>query len=295
MKRLFNLSLDCTDYLLSNNVKEIAEAVTGLSDMAKTASVHSAEDMDALSSDEVAVILYHPNLGELKKFACDTQGITEININLLSRELDSLPEEVIKLAAGNLGYVAQHMSVEIPENLKVYQTGTWEDPYIDITHLNKVSFYQKLQDAVTVEEVIEKIAESPVDIYDRSSFSDDFIDNINARLKFTHHEKIAELYEDLRDNHTDFTPEQIVKVLETADNMGDMGRAISKGMFKGAEDSTYGITKVSWYQENIDKIKEADVDYLADFEKEALLGDEGEDIFNSLPTPTKDRLIKDFS
>ncbi len=294
MRRLFNLALDCTDYLLTNNIEPVANTVLGLSDMAKTASVHSADDMDMLREDEVGLILFHPNLGELKKFACDDHGITEININLLSAELDSLPEEIIKVAANNLGYIASNMGIDIPENLQVYQTGDWIDPYVDVTHLNKVSFYQKLQSNAPEEEV-EKVAESPVERYNRSEFSDDLIPNIKARLKFTNHEKIAELYNDIIDNHNNYSPDEVFKVLLAADNMAGMDRAINKGMFKGAEDSTYALIKLSWYQENIDKLKlkEGELTYLSEFEKEALFGEEGEDVFNSLPKPTKDRLIKE--
>jgi len=292
MKKLFNQIYDCTDYLLANNIEPVANLVSNLSDMAKTASVHSSDEINNLTSEEVALILYHPRIGELKKFACDTKGITEININLLSSHVDELPEEVIKLAANNLGYVASHLDVDIPENLQVYQTNEWVDPYLDITHLNKVSFYQKLQDNAPEEEV-EKVAEAVVDIYHRDRFSNDLLAGIGARLNMTHNEKVAELYQDIYDNHTNYTPEEVCKVLEAADSMGDMDVAIKRGMFKGAEATTYELIKLSWYQENVDSLRDIELSYLSDIEKDALFSDEGEDVFNSLPKPTKDRLISE--
>ncbi len=296
MKRIFNQTFDCTDYLLSNNIENVANIVLGLSDMAKTASVHSTDDIAMLNEDEVALILYHPNIGELKKFACDDYGITEININLLSDELNSLPEEIIKVAANNLGYVASNMGINIPENLQVYQTGDWVDPYVDTTHLNKVAFYQKLQDNAPEEVIaeVEKVAGKYV-LYNTDRFSPDLLAGINARLKMTHNEKIAELYEDIRDNHSNYTPEEVCRVIDAADNMGNMDRAIKRGMFKGAVATTFELIKLSWYQENIEllKLKENELTYLSNFEKSALFGEEGEDVFNSLPKPTKDRLIKE--
>jgi hypothetical protein len=123
MKKLFNQSYDCTDYLLANNIEPIANLVANLSDLAKTASVPSHEDMNDLEEEEVALILFHPRLGELRKFACDSPGITEINLNLLAQNADSLPDEIVKVAANNLGYVAKNLKIEIPEKLLEYQTG----------------------------------------------------------------------------------------------------------------------------------------------------------------------------
>ncbi|MBC8548946.1 MAG: hypothetical protein H8D23_04785 [Candidatus Brocadiales bacterium] len=260
--------------------------------MAKTASVHSADERDLLDDQETALVLYHPRIGELKKFACDTKGVTEININLLASHMDELPDEVIKTAANNLGYVASHLGVDVPEELQVYQTNEWVDPYIDVTHLNKVAFYQKLQDNAPEEEVV-KVAEAPVEIYHRDRFSDELLAGLNARLKMTHNEKVAELYEDIRDNHSNYTPEEVCKVIEAADGMGNMDKAISRGMFKGAEATTYELIKTSWFQDNIDSLKDKDLPYLSNMEKEALFSEEGEDIFNSLPKPTKDRLISE--
>lgn len=297
MKRLFNINLDVTDYLLSNDVETVAEAVEDLSGMAKTASVHSADERDVLDNENVALIMYHPRIGELKKFACDTAGITEINLNLLSRSVNELPEEVIKTAANNLGYVANHLDVEIPENLKVYQTGSWVDPYLDVTHLNKIAFYKKLQDqeeadmARREETPVEKVASTS---YITDSFSEEIIPNVKARLRFTHNEKLAELYTDIIENYSNYTPDEVVKVLDAADQMGNMDKAISRGMFKGAEASVYGMQKVSWFSENIDALKDKDLPYLSKMEKSALFSEEGEDVFNSLPKPTKDRLISEL-
>lgn len=294
MKRLFNINLDVTDYLLSNNIEPVADLVSGLSDMAKTASVHSAEERDLLVEEESALILYHPRIGELKKFACDTKGVTEININLLANHLNELPEEVIKTAANNLGYVAKHLGVDVPESLQVYQTGEWSDPYVDVTHLNKVAFYQKLQENAP-EDTIEKEAEAEVEIYHRDRFSEDLLANIDARLKMTHNEKVAGLYTDIRENHSKYTPEEVCKVLEAADKMGNMGRAIERGMFKGAEAATFELIKTSWFKDNIDKLRGMDCSYMS---KEAYMSlfdpEDGEDVFNSLPKPTKDRLIEDI-
>jgi hypothetical protein len=237
--------------------------------------------------------LYHPRIGELKKFACDKRGITEININLLSKNKHKLPEEIVKIAANNLGYVANHLKVNIPDNLKIYQTGEWKSPRIDVTHLNKAAFYKKIQDQnnKTFKEKnnITKTAES-INKYDKNNFSDELIPNLKARIKLTHNEKIANLYEEILEKYSEYTPEQVVTIIKKADSMCNMEKAIKRGILKTAEDSTYNLIKTSW----LAKLKEKNLPYLTNMEKEALLSKDGEAVFNSLPKPTKDRIIKDL-
>jgi hypothetical protein len=290
MKKLFNINLDVTDYLLSNDVETVANVVNDLSGMAKTASVHSSDERDKLSDENVALILYHPNIGELRKFACDTGGITEINLGILSENINSLPEELIKIAANNLGYVATHEGISIPDNLKIYQTNSWVDPYLDTTRLDKVAFYEKLQskEEQASPPIFEKKSET---MYDTKRFNEDLVPNVKARLKFTQNEKIAELYNDVIEKYSSYTPEEIVKVLKAADEAGNMDKAIKRGMFKSAEASTYAMLKTSWFTENVGSLKDKELPYLSKTERSALFSEEGEDVFNSLPKPTKDKLM----
>ncbi len=294
MKRLFSINLDVTDYVLSNDVERLANLVAEKSEMAKTASVHSVDERDMLDRENVALILFHPSLGELKKFACDTAGITEINLGLLDSEKDNLPEEIIKISANNLGYVATNLGIDIPENLQKYQTGEWIDPHIDITHLNKVAFYQKLQDNQSekseIKEEIEKVAK---DNFDRSVFSNEIEANIRARINLTHDDQAIELYEDMLDKYANYTPEKIYEILTLADDYAKMAKAVQRKIIKTAEAATFGIKKESWYSKNIDSLQSREMPYLSSIEKKALFGDEGEDIFNSLPKPIKDLLFKE--
>jgi hypothetical protein len=123
MKKLFSMNMDATDYLLTNNLEKVAEIATSGSNFARTASVHSTDERDYLDEESVALIMFHPHIGEMKKFACDTPGMTELNLGLLSRDANEFPEEIVKLAANNLGYVASHYNIKIPENLQQYNTG----------------------------------------------------------------------------------------------------------------------------------------------------------------------------
>lgn len=123
MKKIASMVLDVTDHVLAKQAKYLAEAVSNLSEQAKTASIHSIDEQRELDDENIALILFHKDLGEIPKYACDTPGITEINMQLLSEKEYKLPEEFVKKAANNLGYVAGHYNIDIPENLKEHQSG----------------------------------------------------------------------------------------------------------------------------------------------------------------------------
>ena len=293
MKKLFNINYDVTDYLVSNDVQTVANTVAEMSGMAKSASIHSTDERDMLDNENVALVLFHPHLGELKKFACDEAGVTEVNLGLLSKNLDNLPEEVIKIAANNLGYVANQLNVQIPETLLEYQTNQWVSPVIDTSHINKIAFYKKLQ--ANVEEVsLEKVASGyswdPGNL-DITKFSEELEINVKARLNMTHNEKAQELYTDILEKYSEYTPAQVAAVMDEADDYANMGKAIDRGMIKNAAVATFGFTKTSWYSTHVKSLQSKDLTYLSENEKEDLFGEEGEAVFDSLPMPTRVKLM----
>jgi len=275
MKKLFSMNMDATDYLLTNNLEKVAETAMGGGDFAKTASVHSTDERSNLDDENVALIMYHPHLGEMRKFACDTPGMTELNLGLLSQDSSEFPEELIKIAANNLGYVASHYNIKIPENLQQYSTGEWLDPRVDITHINKVAYYTKLNENENEEEIT-KTASVTSNI-DKNTFNEDIVEHMQARISLTHNEDAVNLYQEVK---------EVYKVIKTADSVGNLANALYKGMIKSAEDATFNTFRVSWLK----KLAEIETPFLSPDEKEALLGEEGEEVFESLPAPTKERI-----
>ncbi len=349
MKKLFAQTLDCTDYLLTNNVEPVANLVQGLSQLAKTASVHSIDEINGLDDENVALILFHTDLGEINKYACSTAGITEVNINLLASKINEIPEELLKVAGNNLGYVAEHYGISIPEELQVYQSHEWKNPRVDVQHINKVAFYQKvnankpevscdtyalpLQEKFPIHDenhvklavayfnepttrlnvddeimfcknLVKQAENLNVDItsniqdiasLDCTKLSDNFVDNVNARIKLSHDARAIELYEDILDKHAEYHPTQLAIVLHEADKYFQLDRAVSKGMIKHAAVATYSMEKLSWFEEKLANLDESKTPvYIGKEEYASLFTDEGEDIFNSLPKPTKDKLIQDM-
>jgi hypothetical protein len=109
---------------------------------------------------------------------------------------------------------------------------------------------------------------------------------MQARISLTHNEDAINLYQEVIEKYAEYTPEEVYKVIKTADSVGNLTNALYKGMIKSAEDATFSTFKVSWLK----KLAEIETPFLSPDEKEALLGEEGEEVFESLPAPTKERI-----
>ena len=86
MRKIATMKLDVLDYLLDHQVDYVSEVVESLGDMAKTAQVMSIDEQHDLQNDHVAAILFHPHIGQLKKYACNDKGSTAINMHILNKK-----------------------------------------------------------------------------------------------------------------------------------------------------------------------------------------------------------------
>ena len=120
MRKLASQKYDVLDYLLNKDVEYVCEVVNSLGPHVKQAQVLTTPEQQELEEDEVAVVLFHPHIGELKKYACNTPELTEINMNILSDKMDEIPDEIVKTAANNLTFTANKYNLDIPEKLAEY-------------------------------------------------------------------------------------------------------------------------------------------------------------------------------
>ena len=159
MRKIASMKLDVIDYLLNKDASYVSSVVNRAGELAKVAKIKDLEEQQDLDDSQVAAILFHPHLGTINKYACDTKGSTLINMHILSDNHEDLPDELVKVAAGNLTYVADKYNLDIPSNLKEYKTDSWTDNVVDLTRINKVAFSQKL-DAKTLQKTagVEKFA-----------------------------------------------------------------------------------------------------------------------------------------
>ena len=106
MRKIASMKLDVIDYLLNKEASYISSIVDRAGGLAKEAKIKDLEEQQDLDDTQVAATLFHPHLGTINKYACDTKGSTLINMHILSDNIHELPDELVKVAAGNLTYVA---------------------------------------------------------------------------------------------------------------------------------------------------------------------------------------------
>ena len=135
MKNLFLENLDVVDHITNEDLEKVASIVNDLRDNAKKAYIPSYQEQQAHPDKDMALVMYHPKYGEIKKFACFNQDLTELNLAFLADKMDSLPEDLVKVAACNLTAAANKFGVPVPEELKKYASKKFCARKLDITHV----------------------------------------------------------------------------------------------------------------------------------------------------------------
>lgn len=133
---LLTKSIDITDYVVNSKIEKIAEFAESLSSQSRAAHIPSYEELSDLKETDFAVALYSKNKWQMNKFAMHNKELTELNINLLSNTKDSLPAELLKVAASNLTCAAKHYDLNIPENLQEYTSEKYISRKLNVENLN---------------------------------------------------------------------------------------------------------------------------------------------------------------
>jgi len=143
MNTVCSIPLDVVDYVINEQIDKLAGYVEKLSSAATTAYVPSYEEQADMQDKEFGVILWHPKLGKFNKFAMSEPGITEINLTLLSENMEKIPDEIIKIAGVNLCCAAKKFKIGIPENLKKYASDEFMYNTLDIRTIDEARFVVK--------------------------------------------------------------------------------------------------------------------------------------------------------
>lgn len=146
MNKLASINYDITDHMVSGNGEKIASFADNLSKEAKAFSLPDFEELQERPDKDFALVTYHPGQGEMKKFARYNKEITEINLNLLEKEADSLPDEIVKKAAHNLVQAADDFGLDYEGELRKYaeEQGGYTDPSINLTDVDEFAYQQKI-------------------------------------------------------------------------------------------------------------------------------------------------------
>jgi len=109
--------------------------------------VPTSIEMQELEDKQVALQLYHPQTGKIKKFACYDPGLTQLNSQLLISKASALPDEIVKTAAFFLKRAALNQGVVVPEELASL-AGDFKptNNIVELEKISEIAYYKKLND-----------------------------------------------------------------------------------------------------------------------------------------------------
>lgn len=143
MRKIASMNLDVVDHIVNDDIEKLARIVEHLSENIQTAYIPSLEELELRQDKDFAAILWDPKIGNLRKFANYTPELTELNMAFLVNVKDSIPEELLKIAATNLTCAASKFKLEIPKELEKYKSGKFINNLVDLTAINKTAYVEK--------------------------------------------------------------------------------------------------------------------------------------------------------
>lgn len=159
MKNIFSQSFDIVDYVSNNEFEKLAEFAPVISDGAKAFNIDNPEHNQ---DQDYAIILHHPTLGSMKKYACYSPEITELNLVCLADKINSLPDEIVKIAATNLTAAAKKFKLSVPDNLVKFASSKFIQRDLTLSGVDDKKYIDKLASQNVTPEVHEVYA-----LYDR--------------------------------------------------------------------------------------------------------------------------------
>ena len=348
MKKLANQLYDVTDMVTSGKVDFLIEVTKGKDELVKNAHIPSLEEVEDMPDSQFALVLYHPHLGKMKKLAMSDKYLTELNMNIFEDKVDSLPEQVVKVAAYHLCKAAKHYKLAVPEKLQKYAEEKAATNWINIADIKvtpapqvKTASHEKVAYAlgnkypINTAELVKKamvyFAEhgsrlSPMNAIEYATNVKVAADKLHVSYKGTVIEKYASLTADAFNKHYKeairarkgyvqeedrqaydelVTKSAELGVIKTAEILEKLDRE-SGAHRKWNTDildpflSVLGTVEERFVKQAGYQIKAADFKKLSsgivdDATLAELQGPDGLDVFESLPTPVKNKLAKELA
>lgn len=147
MNKLASQKIDALDYILDGDLEKISSLMPSLSDSAKSCVILDLEETEKRAEDEFALIISHKVGGEMRKFAHHDAGNTELSSVLLDSVKDTLPDELVKIAATNLKAASDKFGCPFPQDLQKIAGEERVDPKLDLESINSVEYTEKISSA----------------------------------------------------------------------------------------------------------------------------------------------------
>ena len=147
------MHLDVVDEVLGGNLEKFAEIVEPLSDTVKVGYIPSPEEQEVQDSNDFALVLFHPHVGTLNKYAMYTSELTELNLAYLAEKQAQLPDELLKTAATNLSVAARKFNITVPESLEEFIADKkYIDNVVDVRNISELDYINKTEKLAEITE-----------------------------------------------------------------------------------------------------------------------------------------------
>ena len=146
MNKFLHTLYDITDEATSGNIEKLAEFIDGasISSSARNAKIPSIEEMDELPTESCALTLFVSGTGEIKKFAHHKPELAELNIAMLLKNHEQLPDEICKIAAYNLSKAAKRFELSFPEELNTHIPDDSPASMFNVKDIDELTYMSKL-------------------------------------------------------------------------------------------------------------------------------------------------------
>jgi hypothetical protein len=353
MKKFAGLSYDVTDLLSDGKI----EYLIGLTkddpdELIKNAHIPSKEEVENMSTEDFALVVYHPHVGFLKKFAMTDKYVTKLNLKIFQDTYQQYPDEIAKTAAFHMQKAAKHFHVTFPAELKKLAEGKHVSNIVDLDDINQLSWHKKQASFVKVASPKEfalperqkypldtpRLTQKAVEYFEKnatyfdpqealiyaantlqaarkqnisvegtclekysqlttSAFNEDYKSHILARRIYVIDED-RDVYVDLARRAEEFGVVKTAELLEEVDRKLGVDRVWGSQV----EDpylSVLGLKKEASCTHKGKKVKQSMLKKAAENIVDAatlqdLEGPDGLDVFTSLPTPIKDKIVSNL-
>jgi hypothetical protein len=144
MIKFAGMSYDATDMVTEGRIDYLVNLTKNDPDeLTKNAHIPSREEVEEMPTDQFALVVYHPRVGQLKKFATHDKYVTKLNLKILQDTHSSYPDEIAKTAAFYLAKAAKFYRVDVPAELQKLAEGKHQSNVVDLGDINETAWVKK--------------------------------------------------------------------------------------------------------------------------------------------------------
>ena len=144
MIKFAGMAYDATDMVTEGRIDYLVNLTKDDPDeLTKNAHIPSREEVEEMPMDQFALVLHHPRVGQLKKFATHDKYVTKLNVKILQDTAHNYPDEIAKTAAFYLKKASKFYRLDFPAELSKLAEAEHVSNVVDLSELNEPAWIKK--------------------------------------------------------------------------------------------------------------------------------------------------------